>query len=84
MEQVISLLRSLWFHLIALKKEENFLEKEVIRDSVQYIFNELDKRKVLFRIQNEIIALAENGESFEDNINNLLGKYNGCFERIEV
>lgn len=67
--EVRKLLYNLWFNRKVLRRNNpSEKDRERIRDNVQYSLRELDKFKVPFFVQNQIIALAEDGESFDEYI----------------
>jgi hypothetical protein len=66
-------LYTLWFNLIALKNEKDEQLKNSIRATVQLQFEILKNNKISFVIQNQVIALAEFGMGFDENINTILG-----------
>jgi len=65
-------LYNLWFnHKIIKHKDLDEYDVKTIRDNISGAFDELDKEKVPFSIQNKILELSEKGESFEDFIDAL-------------
>jgi hypothetical protein len=72
MSETKSLLYTLWFNRKILnRKDLADWDREVIRDTVYFTFEQLDKHKVPFAVQNKVLDLAEKGLSFGDFVNSL-------------
>ncbi len=67
-----SLLYSLWFNRKILERKDlDYREREVIRNTVSFTLEQLDRHKVPFIVQNKVLDLAEKGLSFGDFVNKL-------------
>ncbi|QUH21861.1 hypothetical protein [Alkaliphilus sp. B6464] len=71
-DEIQRTLYNLWFFqkiLVFCRPDE--YEERVVRDIIKFDFEVLDKKQVPFRIQNEFLALAQKGRSFDDFIYSL-------------
>lgn len=64
-EKINKLLHSLWFHQLALVKEENEVDRFIIRKNIEFAINLLDNEGVSYEVQNRIINLAVNKGSYQ-------------------
>lgn len=71
--EIQSNLYNLWFNIVAAKKEVDGIAREELNKNARLAMQLLNKLNVPFTIQNQVVAMAEFGVSFEDNISVILG-----------
>jgi len=64
-EKINKLLHSLWFHQLALVKEEDEVDRFIIRKNIEFAINLLDNEGVSYEVQNRVINLAVNKGSYQ-------------------